>query len=74
VRTNGVRPRRLFNSRCCSAQRVARAPNDLLPWAASTVKLKATELAKWASLDGMQKLGGYGYATETRRYGCQMSH
>ena len=28
------------------------------------VKLKATELAKHASLEGMQMMGGYGYATE----------
>ena len=27
-------------------------------------KLKATELAKHLSLEGMQILGGYGYATE----------
>ena len=27
-------------------------------------KLKATELAKHLSLEGMQMLGGYGYATE----------
>ena len=28
------------------------------------VKLKSTELAKHVSLEGMQMLGGYGYATE----------
>jgi alkylation response protein AidB-like acyl-CoA dehydrogenase len=27
-------------------------------------KLKATELAKRATLEGMQMMGGYGYATE----------
>ena len=27
-------------------------------------KLKATELAKRAALEGMQMMGGYGYATE----------
>jgi alkylation response protein AidB-like acyl-CoA dehydrogenase len=46
------------------AQRVDERPNELLPQAASMVKLKATELAKRASLEGMQMLGGYGYATE----------
>ena len=28
------------------------------------VKLKSTELARHVSLEGMQMLGGYGYATE----------
>ena len=31
---------------------------------ASMAKLKATELAKRVTLDGMQAMGGYGYATE----------
>jgi alkylation response protein AidB-like acyl-CoA dehydrogenase len=46
------------------AQRVDENANQLLPQAASMAKLKATELAKRASLEGMQMLGGYGYATE----------
>jgi isovaleryl-CoA dehydrogenase len=39
-------------------------PGQLLPREASMAKLKATETAKRAALDGMQMMGGYGYATE----------
>jgi isovaleryl-CoA dehydrogenase len=39
-------------------------PDRLLPREASMAKLKATELAKRAALEGMQMMGGYGYATE----------
>jgi isovaleryl-CoA dehydrogenase len=39
-------------------------PTALFPKEASMAKLKATELAKHLSLEGMQMLGGYGYATE----------
>ena len=39
-------------------------PAALFPKEASMAKLKATELAKHLSLEGMQMLGGYGYATE----------
>jgi isovaleryl-CoA dehydrogenase len=39
-------------------------PNRLLAREASMAKLKATELAKRAALEGMQMMGGYGYATE----------
>lgn len=39
-------------------------PNRLLPQEASMAKLAATELAKRCALDGMQTMGGYGYATE----------
>ncbi|MDL5155851.1 acyl-CoA dehydrogenase family protein [Actinomycetospora termitidis] len=39
-------------------------PTALFPREASMAKLKATELAKHLSLEGMQMLGGYGYATE----------
>jgi len=39
-------------------------PGALFPREASMAKLKATELAKHLSLEGMQMLGGYGYATE----------
>lgn len=39
-------------------------PEALFPKEASMAKLKATELAKHLSLEGMQMLGGYGYATE----------
>jgi len=46
------------------AQRVDEDPATLQPRAASMAKLKATELAKKAALEGMQMLGGYGYATE----------
>jgi hypothetical protein len=47
-----------------TAQRVVEDPSTLFPREASMVKLKATELAKHASLEGMQMMGGYGYATE----------
>ncbi|WP_299538108.1 acyl-CoA dehydrogenase family protein [uncultured Streptomyces sp.] len=39
-------------------------PDRLFPREASMAKLKATELAKRAALEGMQMMGGYGYATE----------
>ena len=37
---------------------------QLLPREASMAKLKATEVAKKTALEGMQMMGGYGYATE----------
>ena len=46
------------------ARKVDADPSRLLPREASMAKLKATELAKRASLEGMQNMGGYGYATE----------
>ncbi|WP_329303711.1 acyl-CoA/acyl-ACP dehydrogenase [Streptomyces sp. NBC_00659] len=39
-------------------------PARLFPREASMAKLKATETAKRAALEGMQMMGGYGYATE----------
>jgi isovaleryl-CoA dehydrogenase len=39
-------------------------PGQLLPREASMAKLKATETAKRTALEGMQMMGGYGYATE----------
>jgi alkylation response protein AidB-like acyl-CoA dehydrogenase len=39
-------------------------PEQLLPREASMAKLKATETAKREALEGMQMMGGYGYATE----------
>ncbi|MFC7303564.1 acyl-CoA dehydrogenase family protein [Streptomyces monticola] len=39
-------------------------PDRLFPREASMAKLKATETAKHAALEGMQMMGGYGYATE----------
>jgi alkylation response protein AidB-like acyl-CoA dehydrogenase len=39
-------------------------PGVTLPREASMAKLKATEVAKQATLEGMQMMGGYGYATE----------
>ncbi|CCW15381.1 acyl-CoA dehydrogenase family protein [Rhodococcus aetherivorans] len=39
-------------------------PGTLFPREASMVKLKATEVAKKTALEGMQMMGGYGYATE----------
>jgi isovaleryl-CoA dehydrogenase len=46
------------------ARKVDEAPDQMLPREASMTKLKATELAKKVSLEGMQMMGGYGYATE----------
>lgn len=40
------------------------APDRMLPREASMAKLAATELAKRATLDGVQIMGGYGYASE----------
>ncbi len=39
-------------------------PDVTLPREASMAKLKATELAKRVTLEGMQMMGGYGYAVE----------
>jgi alkylation response protein AidB-like acyl-CoA dehydrogenase len=39
-------------------------PGRLLPREASMAKLKATETAKRVALEGMQMMGGYGYANE----------
>jgi alkylation response protein AidB-like acyl-CoA dehydrogenase len=39
-------------------------PDKLLPREASMAKLKATETAKRVTLEGMQMMGGYGYASE----------
>jgi len=39
-------------------------PGRLLPQEASMAKLAATELAKHCALEGLQIMGGYGYATE----------
>lgn len=46
------------------AQRVDENPGVLMPREASMVKLKATELAKRAALEGMQLMGGMGYTEE----------
>jgi isovaleryl-CoA dehydrogenase len=46
------------------AQKVAENPGMMLPKEASMVKLKATEVAKQVALEGMQMMGGYGYASE----------
>jgi alkylation response protein AidB-like acyl-CoA dehydrogenase len=46
------------------AQKVDEDPTRLLPREASMAKLKATETAKKVALEGMQMMGGYGYATE----------
>ncbi len=46
------------------AQRVDENPDMLMPREASMVKLKSTELAKAAALEGMQMMGGMGYAVE----------
>jgi len=39
-------------------------PGRMLPQEASMAKLAATELAKTCALEGVQIMGGYGYATE----------
>ena len=46
------------------ARTIDASPGALFPREASMAKLKATELAKHLALEGMQMLGGYGYATE----------
>jgi alkylation response protein AidB-like acyl-CoA dehydrogenase len=46
------------------AQRVDENPGTLMPREASMVKLKATEVAKLAALEGMQMMGGMGYTQE----------
>jgi isovaleryl-CoA dehydrogenase len=47
-----------------TAARVDANPGQLFPREASMCKLKATETAKRATLEGVQMMGGYGYATE----------
>jgi isovaleryl-CoA dehydrogenase len=39
-------------------------PDKMLPREASMVKLKVTETARRAALEGMQMMGGYGYSSE----------
>jgi len=46
------------------ARKVDQDPNQMLPREASMAKLKATEVAKKTALEGMQMMGGYGYASE----------
>lgn len=46
------------------AQRVDENPATLMPREASMVKLKTTELAKLAALEGIQMMGGMGYTVE----------
>ena len=46
------------------ARKVDADPDRMLPREASMAKLKATELAKRCALEGMQMMGGYGYASE----------
>ena len=46
------------------AKKVDADPDALFPREASMAKLKATELSKWVTLECMQSMGGYGYATE----------
>ncbi len=45
-------------------QRVDENPGKLMPQEASMVKLKSTELAKRAALEGIQMMGGMGYTVE----------
>ncbi|MFG1922040.1 acyl-CoA dehydrogenase family protein [Cryptosporangium sp. NPDC048952] len=47
-----------------TAELVDANPGELFPREASMAKLKATEFAKTMALEGMQMMGGYGYATE----------
>ncbi len=46
------------------ARRVDQDPDAMFPREASMAKLKVTETAKKIALEGMQMMGGYGYATE----------
>jgi isovaleryl-CoA dehydrogenase len=46
------------------AAKVDQDPARMLPREASMAKLKVTETAKRVALEGMQMMGGYGYATE----------
>lgn len=46
------------------ASQVDEDPKRLLPREASMVKLKVTETAQKAALEGMQMMGGYGYSSE----------
>jgi isovaleryl-CoA dehydrogenase len=46
------------------AQQVDANPGAMFPREASMAKLKCTEVAKQVTLEGMQMMGGYGYATE----------
>ncbi len=46
------------------AQKVDDNPGALFPREASMAKLKVTETGKKVALEGMQMMGGYGYATE----------
>ncbi len=46
------------------ASKVDADPERMLPREASMVKLKVTETAKRMALEGMQMMGGYGYARE----------
>lgn len=46
------------------AQQADAHPDRLLPREAAMVKLKATETSKKMTIDGMQMMGGYGYARE----------
>ncbi len=47
-----------------TAARVDANPGQLFPREASMAKLMATEMAKRTALEGMQMMGGYGYAAE----------
>jgi alkylation response protein AidB-like acyl-CoA dehydrogenase len=55
---------------CCQlltyavARKVDEDPTTMLAREASMAKLKVTEVAKRVALEGMQMMGGYGYATE----------
>lgn len=55
------------------ARRVDARPDALFPRDASIAKLKATEVSKRVALEGMQMMGGYGYAAEydMERHVCQ---
>ena len=46
------------------AQQVDANPGAMFPREASMAKLKVTETAKRVALEGMQMMGGYGYASE----------
>ena len=60
---------------CCKllvydvARKVDEDPDRMLPREASMAKLKITETVKKVTLEGMQMMGGYGYATEYDMHG-----
>ena len=53
-----------YSDQLAVAQAADANPGKMMPREASMVKLKATEVSKAMTIDGMQMMGGYGYAKE----------